>query len=174
MTAPSLTFASNSKSDQELDNLYKKGKIVYQDKEITVGTFGNDEEISNAIFNAPNASVSPFDVSNSNNNLISPLSSVSGPGGRASIVAGDTGRIVYWSAKPNTAWPYIFNGTVKLRYYSGFARDAHVAGSGVFGSSVSGYVTMNKNNGGIAYFEGHADALDNTKFVVLPGVHCAY
>lgn len=50
------TFASE-KADQELEKLSQKGKIVYKDDEITVRSFGNSEEISNAIFNHPNSVV---------------------------------------------------------------------------------------------------------------------
>src|SRR5699024_5078369 len=118
------TFASevSEKADQELETLTKnKGEVIYQDDEITVESFGNDTEISDAIFNHPDSVVEDdsFEV---NENEIMPLSSVNGPGGRASIVAGNSGRVVYWSVKPKTSWPYSFLGIVKLRYHSGFKR----------------------------------------------------
>ncbi|WJQ05503.1 hypothetical protein QT236_17945 (plasmid) [Geobacillus stearothermophilus] len=113
-------------------------------------------------------------VKSRENNIIIPFSSVTGPGGRASIVAGDSGRIVYWSVKPATAWPYNFVGLVKLRYYSGFKRDVPVGGMGALGSTVSGAVTMNKNNGGVAYLSGTAYALTGDRYRVLPGVSTTF
>lgn len=170
------TFASevSEKADQELETLTKnKGEVIYQDDEITVESFGNDTEISDAIFNHPDSVVEDdsFEV---NENEIMPLSSVNGPGGRASIVAGNSGRVVYWSVKPKTSWPYSFLGIVKLRYHSGFKRDAAVGGSGVAGSTSSGKVTMNKNNGGVAYLSGSAYSLNGNLFKVLPGVHVSF
>ncbi|WKB36750.1 hypothetical protein QS257_07265 [Terrilactibacillus sp. S3-3] len=103
-----------------------------------------------------------------------PLSSITGSGGRASIVAGNSGRIVYWSVKPATLWPYSFSGVVKLRYYSGFKRDAPIGGMGALGSSLSGSVTMHKNNGGVAYLSGTAYAISGHAYVVLPGVHTTF
>lgn len=162
------TFASE-KDDQELEELSQMGEIIYMDDEITVRSFGNDTEISDAIFNHPNSV-----VVNENENTIMPFSSVTGPGGRASIVAGNSGRIVYWSVKPATAWPYNFTGFVKLRYHSGFKRDAPIGGMGALGSTVSGSVTMNENNGGVAYLSGTAYALDRSKYQVLPGVSTSF
>lgn len=100
-----------------------------------------------------------------------PFASINGPGGRSSIVAGNTGRIVYWSVKPATLWPYSFTGLVKLRYHSGFKRDAPIGGLGAIGSTVSGEVTMNKNNGGVAYLSGTAYSVTGSKYTVLTGVH---
>src|SRR5699024_8766352 len=109
-----------------------------------------------------------------NENEIMPLSSVNGPGGGASIVAGNSCRDVYGSVKPKTSWPYSLLGIVKLRYHSGFKRDAAVGGSGVAGSTCSGKVTMNKNNGGVAYLSGSAYSLNGNLFKVLPGVHVSF
>lgn len=168
-------FAS-AKNVQNLEKLTQnKGKIIYQDDEITVRSFGNDQKISDAIFNDPNSVVA--DNSNSviaNNNQITPFSSVVGPGGRASIVAGTSGRIVYWTVKPATLWPYNFEGAVNLKYYSGYSRIAPIGGMGALGSSVSGEVTMNKNNGGVAYLTGTAYSLNGSQYTVLPGVHTAF
>src|SRR5699024_10189057 len=77
------TFASevSEQADQELESLTKnKGEVMYQDDEITVERFGNDTEISDAIFNHPDSVVEDdsFEVSE---NEIMPLSSVNGPGG---------------------------------------------------------------------------------------------
>lgn len=166
------TFASEvSEKDQELETLTEnKGEIIYQDDEITVRSFGNDPEIADAIFNHPDSVVGDNSVG-VNENDIMPFASVTGPGGRASIVAGTSGRIVYWSVKPATLWPYSFTGLVKLRYYSGFKRDVPIGGLGAIGSTVSGEVTMNKNNGGVAYLSGTAYSLKGDKYTVLPGVH---
>ncbi|MED2976138.1 hypothetical protein P4284_05300 [Bacillus swezeyi] len=172
-----LTFAfanpafANEIDDQKLDEISQKGEIVYMDDEITVRSYGNDKEISDIIFNHPNSVVATDDEEETSENTIKPMASAVGPGGRSSIVAGSSGRIVYWSVKPNTAWPYSFSGLVKLRYHSGFKRNQPVGGIGAFGSTVSGNVTMNKNNGGVAYLSGTAYALNGSKFKVLPGVH---
>ncbi|MFJ7990648.1 hypothetical protein ACIQY5_00390 [Peribacillus frigoritolerans] len=161
------TFSSE-KDDQELEELaQQKGEIIYMDDEITVRSFGNDTEISDVIFTHPNSV-----VVNENNPML--YSSATGPGGRASIVASDTGRSVYWSVKPATAWPYNFKGIVKLRYHSGFKRDAPVGGMGALGSTISGGVTMNKNNGGYATLTGTAYALNKSRFSVLPGVTTSF
>src|SRR5699024_896041 len=170
------TFASDvsEKADQELETLTKnKGEVIYQDDEITVESFGNDTEISDAIFNHPDSVVEDDSVE-VNEDEIMPRSSVNGPGGRASIVAGNSGSVVYWSVKPKMSWPYGFLCIVKLRYHSGFKRDAAVGGSGVAGSTSSGKVTMNKNNGGVAYLSGSAYSLNGNLFKVLPGVHVSF
>ncbi|MEB2301403.1 hypothetical protein LAV72_17430 [Lysinibacillus xylanilyticus] len=154
----SSAFASETDTPA-LEDFFEKGEIIYMDDEITVRSFGNDQEVSDAIFNHPDS------VTATNENPFL-RSSVTGPGGRASIVDADSGRAVFWSVKPATAWPYNFSGTVQLRYHSGFARDASVGGMGALGSTVSGMVTMNKNNGGTAYLVGTAYAIlvINTQF----------
>ncbi len=169
-------FASET-PDQKLEELSKTGEIIYQDDEITVRSFGNDPEISDAIINHPNSVVAdenPVVNNDTTGNVIVPFSSVTGPGGRASIVAGDSGRIVYWTVKPATLWPYDFVGVVKLRYHSRFKRDAPIGGMGALGSSLSGSVTMNKNNGGVAYLSGTAYAISGDQYKVLPGVHTSF
>ncbi|WP_374717704.1 hypothetical protein [Neobacillus sp.] len=163
---------ANEQDNQELEKLSQTGEVIYEDDEITVISFGNNPEISDAIFNHPNSVVNESGISSSDN-IITP-SSVTGPGGRASIVAGDSGRIVYWSVKPATAWPYQFSGFVKLRYYSGFKRDVAVSGFGALGSTVSGAVSMKKNNGGVAYLSGTAYALSGSLYRVLPGVSTTF
>lgn len=166
------TFASEvSEKDQELETLTEnKGEIIYQDDEITVRSFGNDPEIAGAIFNHPDSVVGDNSVE-VNENGVMPFASINGSGGRSSIVAGNSGRIVYWSVKPATLWPYSFTGLVKLRYHSGFKRDAPIGGLGAIGSTVSGEVTMNKNNGGVAYLSGTAYSVTGSKYTVLPGIH---
>ncbi|TFV07594.1 hypothetical protein E4T85_16870 [Bacillus stratosphericus] len=161
---------ANESDDQKLDALTEKGEIVYKDDEITVRSFGNDKEASDTIFNHPDSVVAIADK----DETIRPMASVNGPGGRSSIVAGKSGRVVYWSVKPETKWPYHFRGKVKLRYHSGFKRDVGVSGFGALNSTVSGSVTMNKNNGGVAYLSGHAFALNYSIFTVVPKIHDSF
>ncbi|PED41976.1 hypothetical protein [Bacillus cereus] len=155
-------FASEL-DDLKLEELNNTGEIIYQDDEITVTSFGDSEKTAEAILNHP-ASVSMYE-----NNPIT-YASVNGPGGRSSIIASNSGRSVYWSVKPATKWPYQFNGVVKLRYHSGFKRDVVVGGMGALGSTLSGMVTMNKNNGGYATLTGTAYSLDGKYYKVMPGV----
>lgn len=150
-------------ASEDLSDLNEVGEIIYQDEEITVRELGNDPEIAERIENHADAEeeilVSPF---------------ATGPGGKAVISAGDSGRIIYWTIRPNTAWPYNFTGKVALRYHSGFKRDAPIGGMGMLGSSVSGSVSMNKNNGGYATLSGTAFSLDGKKRSVLPGVGTSF
>lgn len=166
-------FADENKDpDQVLADLSQEGEIIYQDEEITVRSFGNDPEIAEAISNHPN-SVRSFEPNLNNGDVFMPLGAV-GPGGWSNITAGNSGRVVYWSVKPATLWPYHFAGVVKLRYHSGFKRDAPIGGMGALGSTLSGSVTMNKNNGGVAYLSGTAYALTGDRYSVLPGVHVSF
>ncbi|MCK2012555.1 hypothetical protein GW626_16740 [Peribacillus muralis] len=155
-------------SDETANQKSQTGEIIYEDDEIKVVDFGNDPEISEAIFDHPDSEVNGAKID------IVPFSSVNGPGGRSSIVASNTGRSVYWSVKPATLWPYHFSGVVKLRYHSGFKRDAPVGSMGALGQTVSGGVTMKKNNGGVAYLSGTAYALSRDKYRVLPGVNTSF
>ncbi|GIN78695.1 MULTISPECIES: hypothetical protein [Bacillus] len=166
VTFLSLSFANSIYADEidDLDLDLSKAEITYQDDEITVGYWGNDPEIAKKIEKSP-TSVSSTEVPH----LITPAKTVTGPGGKVTIDAGNSGQIIYWTVKPNTAWPWVFGGRIELRYYSGFKRNAFIKGSGGLGFSASGYVTMNKNNGGIATLKGTAAALNNSKFTVLPG-----
>ncbi|MGO1470904.1 MAG: hypothetical protein ACTHW2_12855 [Tissierella sp.] len=169
MTVPVSAVDGESKTfEDELKQLEQIGTIKYEDDEITVWDLGNDEEISDSILNHPDSVVSNVDSE------ITPFSSATGPGGYASIYAGDSGRIVYWTVRPATAWPYHFEGLVKLRYHSGFRRDAVIGGMGALGSTLNGAVTMNKNNGGVAYLTGTAYSLNFKKYRVLPGVQTSF
>ncbi|QYA46162.1 hypothetical protein KYI13_13015 (plasmid) [Macrococcoides bohemicum] len=173
-----LGFLTNSNSVQadELEDLTKgKGEIIYQDSEITVRSFGTDEKIAQAIANDKDTVESSFNnpiQSKQNSSIL--YSSVTGPGGVSRINPCDTRRCVYWQVKPATVFPYNFNGTVKLRYHSGFKRDAFVFGFGMAGSTTSGIVEMNKNNGGVAYLTGAAYDLRGERYKVLPGVHTSF
>ncbi|MDJ1110590.1 hypothetical protein QNJ28_11075 [Macrococcus caseolyticus] len=171
-------FALNSLPVQanEIDELTKgKGFIIYQDSEITVKSFGSDEAIAQAIAKDENTVENVFGSSmqTDQNSFIS-YSSVSGPGGVSRINPCDSRRCVYWSVKPATLWPYNFYGTVKLRYHSGFKRDAPLFNMGLLGSTVSGIVEMNKNNGGVAYLTGAAYSARGDRYKVLPGVHTSF
>lgn len=176
MLALSFLVTSNSAQADELEELTKgKGEIIYQDSEITVKSFGNDEKIAQAIANDKDTVEKVFNNSippQQNNSIL--YSSVSGPGGVSRINPCDTRRCVYWQVKPATLFPYNFNGTVKLRYHSGFKRDAFVFGFGMVGSTTSGIVEMNKNNGGVAYLTGAAYDLRGDRYRVLPGVHTSF
>lgn len=170
LSAPA--FASE-KTDEDLEKLTEdKGVIIYMDDEITVRSFGNDTEIAEAISEHPN-SVRSYESNANNENTITPFGAV-GSGGWADITAGNSGRIVYWSVKPATLWPYHFEGYVKLRYHSGVKRDAPIGGFGAIGSTLSGSVTMNKNNGGVAYLTGKAYSVTFDEYKVLPGVNVSF
>lgn len=158
------TFASEK--PQNLEDLSNLGEIVYQDDEITVRNLGNDPVISNIITEDPNSVIAEENAG------IKPQ--VVGPGGKAVVTAGDRGRTIYWTVRPNTYWPYHFEGKVKLRYHSGFKRDAIVGGMNGIGLSVSGAVHMNKNNGGYASLSGTAYSLDFSKYRVLPGAGTSF
>ncbi|MGX9952357.1 hypothetical protein ACS9SB_0020340 [Bacillus subtilis] len=155
-----------SEEPQNLNDLSNLGEIIYEDDEITVRDFGNDPVISNIITEDPNSVIAEENAG------IKPQ--VVGPGGRAVVTAGDYGRTIYWTVRPNTLWPYHFEGKVKLRYYSGFKRDAPVGGMGALGSSLSGAVHMKKNNGGYATLTGTAYSLDFSKYKVLPGAGTSF
>ncbi|MEK4671549.1 hypothetical protein [Niallia sp. FSL R7-0271] len=159
------TFASEN--DIQLEDLTTQGEIIYQDEEITVRDFGNDPDIANLIKEEPNSV-----TANTNNTGIG-IQAV-GPGGSANVTAATNGRTIYYTVRPATLWPYHFSGVIKLRYYSGFKRDATIGGMGAAGSSVSGAVSMNKNNGGYATLSGKAYSLDGDEYKVLPGVGVAY
>ncbi|MFS0878978.1 hypothetical protein [Metabacillus niabensis] len=158
-----------SENDLNLD--LTKATITYEDYEIIVGSFGNDPEIAKqieesltSVTSEEQSLVTPVDQS-----LITPFKTVTGAGGKVTIDAGTSGRIIYWSVTPATSWPWIFTGDIQLRYYSGYKRDAAIVGAGGLGSSASGYVTMKKNNGGIATLVGTAYSTDNKNYKVMPG-----
>ncbi|MBY8913333.1 hypothetical protein KY305_11335 [Bacillus sp. YC2] len=162
LASPSLA----SEKPSQLEDLSQLGDIVYQDNEITVRDLGNDPLVSNIIAEDPNSVIADEDAG------IKPKAV--GPGGRAVINAADNGRTIYWTVRPKTLWPFHFEGYVKLRYYSGFKRDAPIGGMGALGSSISGAVHMNKNNGGYATLKGTAYSLDMSKYSVLPGVGTSF
>ncbi|MDA2113616.1 hypothetical protein PDN13_31935 [Bacillus cereus] len=164
LTLADFTYASeNTSNDLNLD--LSNSKIIYQDEEITVGSFGNDPDIAKKIEESP-TSVTNFEAV--------PYLTATGPGGKATLDAGANGRTIYWSVKPATSWPWTFKGNIGLRYYSGFKRDVTILGAGALGSSDSGYVYMNPNNGGRASLTGTAYAVNNSYYKVMPGVSVGF
>ena len=167
-----MVFAESTyaKENDDLGLDLSKAEITYQDDEITVGHWGNDPEIAKKIEESSTSVTAIEELSSTEEvPLFKPTKTVTGPGGKVTIDAGNSGRIIYWSVKPATAWPWTFEGHIALRYYSGYKRNAPIFGLGALGMSDSGYVTMNKNNGGTATLKGTAYSLDNSKFKVLPG-----
>jgi hypothetical protein len=106
--------------------------------------------------------------------IATPNATATGRGGVAKINAGNSRRIIYWSVTPNTAWVYNFIGKISLNYYSGYRRDVALGGFGGLGSTVSGSITMNKNNGGYAQLSGRAVSITGKQYFVLPGVGTSY
>jgi len=160
----SLSLADTIYADEITDSDLQKAEITYQDDEITVGRWGNDPEILKKIEESP-TSVTVTEESS----LIQPAKTVIGPGGKVTIDAASNGRRIYWTVKPNTSWPWWFIGEIRLRYYSGYKRNQHIEGVGALGGSDGGYISMNKNNGGIATLKGTAYSMNNSKFTVMPG-----
>lgn len=106
-------YASENDNDLNLD--LSKSEIIYQDDEITVGSFGNDPEIAKKIEESKTSVTSTENENNSkeqNESGITPFKTVTGPGGKVTIDAGTSGRIIYWSVKPATAWPWVFAGSI--------------------------------------------------------------
>ena len=178
--ADSTDTVNAQQSQGQLDNGSFKGKIVYQDDDITVRSFGDNQDIVTAIANAKNT-VSAGTIATSSvdtNSKLSPYASVkttaTGTGGVARLNAGNSGRILYWSVRPATEWPYNFNGSVHIKYYSGASRTASVGGFGALHSTLSGSVTMNKNRGGYATFRGTAVSVNGHIYRVLPSVGTSF
>lgn len=123
-------------AQNQLDNGSFKSDIVYQDDDITVRSFGDNHDLATAIANAENTVSAGTTATNS-------VNTNTGNGVVARLNAGDSGRILYWSIKPATEWPYHFNGSVNTKYYSGASRKAPVGGFGALYSTLS-FLTMNK------------------------------
>ncbi|MCT4396798.1 hypothetical protein [Periweissella beninensis] len=178
--ADSTTTLNAQQAQNQLDNGIFKGDIVYQDDDITVRSFGDNQDVATAIANANNTVSAGTTTTNSANtsSKFSPYASIktttTGNGGVARLNAGDSGRVLYWSVKPATEWPYEFNGSVKIKYYSGASRTVLVGGVGALHSTLSGSVTMNKNHGGHASFTGSAVSLNGNTYHVLPSVGTSF
>ncbi|WP_338754715.1 hypothetical protein [Leuconostoc mesenteroides] len=178
--ADSTTTLNAQQAQNQLDNGSFKGDIVYQDDDITVRSFGDNQDVATAIANAENTVSAGTTTTNSANtsSKFSPYASIkttaTGNGGVARLNAGDSGRVLYWSVKPATEWPYNFNGSVNIKYYSGASRTASVGGFGALHSTLSGSVTMNKNRGGHATFTGSAVSVNGHTYRVLPSVGTSF
>ncbi len=159
-------------TQQILKDYQNKGTITYQDDDITVRSFEDDATISNAISQDPNTVTATDSSQESDRDSIESTSV--GDGGVARLNAADNGHALFWSVKPDTAWPYSFNGAVNIAYYSGRTRPAEARGFGVLGSTVSGVVTMNKNHGGYAKLTGTAISADGSTYKVLPDVGTSF
>lgn len=177
------TFASENDqhnaavAQETLDNSNFKGEIVYQDQDITVRNYGNNDQVSKLIDTASNTvstGTAKQSVTTPENPIFSNKSTTVGNGGVAKLNAGNSGRILYWSVNPNTAWLYNFQGSIHLSYYSGFQRTAAVGGFGSLHQTVSGSITMNKNRGGYASLSGEAVSITGKNFFVLPGVGTSF
>lgn len=167
-------YASEEKDDLNLD--LSKAEIIYEDDEIKVGSFGNDPEIAKKIEESPTSVTVEESVCSGGQGQITPFKTVIGPGGKVTIDAGTSGRIIYWSVKPSTKWPWVFDGNIHLRYYSGFKRNAPLSGFGGLGSTYSSYVEMKRNKGGEATLTGTVYSTNNKYYKVMPGasVHFRY
>lgn len=145
-------------------------EIVYQDEEITVGSFGNNEDFAKVLENSPTSiTVSSENINQDDSNSgIVPFKTVSGPGGVVTLDSSDNKRTIYWTVKPSTAWPWIFEGNLELQYFSGYRRNVDLTGAGVLGSYTGGFVELNAHKGGTARLTGTAYDLRGDKFTVVP------
>ncbi|WP_407888861.1 hypothetical protein [Levilactobacillus sp. N40-8-2] len=100
--------------------------------------------------------------------------SVTGTGGTARLNVSANRRNIYWSVKPKTTGPWLFGGTLKLRYYSGYSRNITLHGWGALGGSYSENIGINKNNGGKVYLSGTARDYSGHPYSVLPNFHVAF
>lgn len=159
---------SNPENAQKiLDNKSLTGKIIYEDDEVKVVSFENNQTAANTINIASNT----VSAQEANNN---PRTTANGSGGIAKLNAGDNGRTLYWSVKPDTIWPYNFNGNIKVNYYSGKVRNQAIGGFGALHQTLSGYMTMKKNKGGSAKLTGTAVNTNGVSYRVLPSVQVAF
>lgn len=160
--------AAESLDDVDINDY--EHEVIYEDEEITVGSFGNNEEIAEMLENSP-TSVASYDFLNNSDSDITPFSTGTGPGGVSRIdVATSDNRTIFWSVTPATNWPYVFEGAIELRYFSGFSRDALITGAGAIGSTASGYITLNAHNGGTATLTGNAYDATFARYAVVPYV----
>ncbi|MCI4129452.1 hypothetical protein [Bacillus haynesii] len=141
-----------------------KENVVYEDENFVISASDNNL----------NSGVGEFIIPKENKSKFHTNSTAIGSGGKATLNASDDRRRIYWSVKPKTWGPWWFEGTLKLRYRSGFKRNVHLSGYGVLGSTYSEYVPLNKNNGGRVYLSGKAvDAFGST-YGVLPNFSIAF
>lgn len=141
----------------------KLGEITYQDNEVFMVSFGNNEHIAQLIAKEKNTVMTTLPN-------VRARSSVSGPGGTARINGSGDRRQIFWSVKPNTTYPWAFKGNINIKFNSGRNSDFGVYGTGALGSSYSGYIGLVPNNGGYAKLTGYAESIDGYGYNVLPGV----
>ncbi|WP_199427140.1 hypothetical protein [Thermaerobacillus caldiproteolyticus] len=93
-----------------------------------------------------------------------------GPGGTSTIDYLSGSDKIYWSVKPNTSWPYQFQGYVTFGYGASGSVPVASLGVGLRGGLVdargSGFCSATLN--------GTAYALDGSTFTVLPRVTTYY
>lgn len=172
-----FTFSSNAFANETFINAdAEEDTIIYQDDEITVKSLGKGLSEGTLIDPEIIYEDDEIVVSTSENFIpaISLFSTATGPGGTAKLDASSDRRNIYWSVKPKTIAPWFFRGTLKLRYYSGFSRDVDLTGYGAVGSTWSGIVSLNANNGGVVYLSGSAYAANGSLFNVLPEFNIAF
>lgn len=161
----------HNKSDIQnisMEEAKKIGDITYEDSEVLVIAFNNNEDIANLISKSANT------VTQGSDNFYQSRTTVNGPGGVAKLNAGKGGRSLYWMVRPRTAFPYVFSGKVNIKYYSGKKRGVNAIGTGAIGSSTSGVVYMKRNKGGYAKLSGTAKALNGRSYRVLPSVGTSF
>ena len=150
-TTPSCIKDINKLTVEEAKQI---GTVKYSDEDITVISFGNNKEIAEAINRSS---------SKGESNLIqqsdgfTPFTTVYGNCGYARLDVGDFSkrRALYWTIKTNFPY-YSFGGTIKLRYYSGYSKNVPVEGYSGPGTYTSGYIYINRGNGGKATLVGKA------------------
>lgn len=91
-----------------MEEAKKIGDITYEDNEVLVISFNNNEEIANLISKSDNK------VTQGSDNFYHSRTTVNGPAGVAKINAGNNGRSLYWMVRPRTAFPYLFSGKVNI------------------------------------------------------------
>ncbi|MDE3316260.1 hypothetical protein [Lacticaseibacillus zeae] len=152
-----------------------KGTVIYQDKDITVRSFGNDPTIAKAISDNPKTVTGQLTSSSSaSNGNVAPASVGIGASGTAKLYAASSGQLLFWSVLPATGLGYTFVGNIHLAYYSGYRRDREILGQTTFPGEVSGTVSMNKNNGGYASLSGQAVDTEGHLFDVVPDVGTSF
>ncbi|PTH21743.1 hypothetical protein [Staphylococcus arlettae] len=151
-----------------MEEAKKIGDITYEDNEVLVISFNNNEEIANLISKSDNT------VTQGSDNFYQSRTTVNGPAGVAKINSGNNGRSLYWMVRPRTAFPYLFSGKVNIKYYSDKKRVVNAIGTGAIGSSTSGVVYMKRNKGSYAKLSGTAKALNGRSYRVLPSVGTSF
>ncbi|MFF0653498.1 hypothetical protein ACFYTB_20595 [Bacillus velezensis] len=138
--------------------------VAYEDDNFVVTT--SDSPV--------NSGVGHFIIPEKNKSDFSTQGTAIGNGGKATLNSSNDRRRIYWSVKPKTWGPYLFQGKLKLRYYSGYKRDALISAWGALGSTASGVEYLNKNNGGKVYMSGKAVTTSGSIYGVLPSFSIAF